>query len=165
MNVFECLATSLAIGIFAAICAYLSKHPLIKPLESELGSFRKLGLYLIRILHYFVAAFIFLYTFFVETSLLYDTFVLGFVVAIYLHWQVLDGCILSIFERSLLNCSRESFPNCYLEVFYIPTEIVRQIHDTIWIPFAILVMRIIYELYSKNIHVSVEYAALNDIAE
>lgn len=151
MNVFECTLTSLVVGIFLSICAFFVHHPVIKPRESEIGAFRILIVYLVRMAHYFVLAFIFTYLLFSEINLFYDTFVAGIIALIYLHWQMLGSCCLSIVERSMLNISHDMFDNpVYLEIFQIHPKITDWVNNKIWIPFAALALRILYQFCDKS---------------
>jgi len=151
MDVFECLAISVILGIFISICAFFVNHPLIKPRESEIGLLKRIILYLVRTAHYFVALFILIYSLFSKIDLFYDLVVAGFIMFIYLHWQVLGACLLSIIERCLLNIEHDMFHNqVFLEVLQVHPKITDCVNEQIWIPFVILALRVIYELYRKN---------------
>jgi hypothetical protein len=151
MNVFVFCKLSLIFGGSAGIYVFLTqKNDFIKKCESTLDSFQTLQVYCIRFLHYSVFSFLALYPFTVIINLWTDLIVAGFIILIYLHWQILGGCILIILEKRILIPENVECPTQlpFLELLSCPKNITNLPEEFIVIPLIVLLMRLLYSLFT-----------------
>lgn len=105
-----------SIGIFLSIYAYFKPHKIIKQQESKLSFSKKMELYIIRFIHYFVILINTLF-FMVKINLVYDIYFIIYTLLVVSHWRIYEECCLTIYEKIVLDPSYKPGTSCNYEPF------------------------------------------------
>jgi hypothetical protein len=104
--------------IVATIYAYYNNDKEIKFLEKKLTSCEILQLYWIRFVHYFIAFFMRIYPLLTNVIFLYDVLYLYFGFLILCNWFIFSECILSLYEKQILDKKYFIASNVEYQPFY-----------------------------------------------
>jgi len=148
MDIFFICQFSVVCGVTASVYVFLTNYePFIKLCESKLDSLSLITVYGLRSIHYSLTAFLLTYPFISTINFECDLIIIGFIVSICLHWQIIGGCILTILEKRILipeYVHIDKMP--FFGLLGIPKNITDLSDNIILILPIILVGRIIYLL-------------------
>ena len=108
------------VALLLTIVAYINarKHHIIKNQEKKINIFKKIELYIVRMLHYSASVSLLLYPFFTEVSMLNDIIFTVFNVFFIIHRFIFSECILSIKEKQILDPNYVAGSNTTYEPYY-----------------------------------------------